>query len=391
MKGIRVISHLRHVWAEINLDNLAFNMKNVKKLAENQEIIAVVKADAYGHGALDTVPTLLENGADRLAVAVLSEAMELRKGGIKCPIMILGFTPTELSDELLDYDIEPTVYSYEQAREFSNAAVRKNKCLKIQIALDTGMGRIGFLPNDNGAAEVCKISKLSNIEINGIFSHFSTADEENKEYSYCQLNRFNEFIEKLKALKVNIKMRHISNSATIMDLPQAHFEAVRPGIILYGCYPSDQVVKQNLLIKPVMTLKANIVHIKKLPPGEYISYGRKFRTERESVIATLPIGYADGYTRLLFNKAKVIVNGKFAPVVGRICMDQCMVDVTDIEGVKNGDEVILIGKSNELSFTADEIAELIGTINYEVLCMIGKRVPRVYIRDGKVVKIRNYV
>ena len=190
-------------------------------------------------------------------------------------------------------------------------------------------------------------------------------------------------------LRINIK--HIGNSAAIIDLPETHFDAVRPGIILYGYYPSDEVIKQNINLKPVMSLKANIVHIKKVAIGQYISYGRKFQCSRESIIATLPIGYADGYTRLLFNKGKVIVNGKFAPVVGRICMDQCMIDITDIEGVKLGDEVTLMGEDKDLKFTADDIAELIGTINYEVLCMIGKRIPRVYIRDGKVEKIRNYV
>ncbi len=241
------------------------------------------------------------------------------------------------------------------------------------------------------AEEVYNISKLPNIVIEGMFCHFSTADEKDKTYTYKQVKKYDDFYEKLKAKKVYIKMRHIANSAAIIDLPETHYEAVRPGIIIYGYYPSDEVNKENIDLIPVMTLKTNVVHIKTFPPGEYVSYGRKYKTERESVIATLPIGYADGYTRLLFEKAKVILKGKFAPVIGKICMDQCMIDVTEIEGVKIGDEVILIGEDGKNKFTADMIGELIGTISYEVVCMIGKRVPRVYIKDGEVVKIRKYV
>ncbi len=383
--------HLRPVWAEVDLDRLAHNMREIRRNSKSKDIIAVIKADGYGHGALDIAPTLLENGATRIAVAVYNEAVELRRGGIEVPIMILGFTPPNLIDTLLRYDIEQTVYSYDLAREISKLAKSKNKTAKLHIALDTGMGRIGFLPNDEGVEEVYKISKLPNIIIEGLFSHFSSADEEDKAYTNMQLDRYNSFYNKLVEKGVKINLRHIANSAAIIDMPQSHFEAVRPGIILYGYYPSEQVLKEKINLKPVMSLKTNIVHIKNLPAGEYISYGRKFRTSKESVIATLPVGYADGYTRLLFNKAKVIINGRFVPVIGRICMDQCMVDVTDIEQVKVGDEVILMGEQGDLKFTADQIADLLGTINYEITCMISKRVPRVYVKDGKVVKIRNYV
>ncbi len=383
--------HLRPVWAEVDLDKLAHNMREIRRVSKSKDIIAVIKADGYGHGALDIAPTLLANGATRIAVAVLNEAVELRRGGIEQPIMILGFTPPSLIDLLIRYDIEQTVYSYDLAKEISEAARKKNKTAKIHIALDTGMGRIGFLPDEESLEEVYKISKLPSIIIEGLFSHFSSADEDDKEYTKAQLDKYNDFYEKLKEKGVNVSIRHIANSAAIIDLPESHFEAVRPGIILYGYYPSNEVLKEKINLKPVMSLKTNIVHIKKLPVGEYISYGRKFKTSRESIIATLPVGYADGYTRLLFDKAKVIVNGRFVPVIGRICMDQCMVDATDIPEVKLGDEVILMGQQGEMKFTADDIAELIGTINYEVTCMISKRVPRVYIKDGKVVKIRNYV
>jgi alanine racemase len=366
-------------------------MREIRRVAHSKDIIAVIKADAYGHGALEVAPVLMENGANKFAVAMLTEAIELRKGGITLPIMILGYTPVEQSEELIKYDIEPTIYSFSQAEELSKKAVALNKKAKLHIALDTGMGRIGFLPNGESLQQVKKISELPNIEIEALFSHFSSADEADKEYSHQQLEKFTYFYEELEKLGVKIKTRHISNSPSIIDLAEAHYEAVRPGIILYGYYPSKEVHKENISLKPVMSIKANIVHIKTLKAGEYISYGRKFKTEKESVIATLPIGYADGYTRLLNNKAKVIINGQYAPVVGRICMDQCMIDVTHIPGVKNGDEVILLGESEGCHFNADDFAEAIGTINYEILCMVSKRVPRVYTLGGNVVKIRNYI
>ncbi len=382
---------LRPVWAEVDLDKLAHNMREIRRVAKSDNIIAVIKADGYGHGAVDIAPVLLENGANKLAVAVITEAVELRRSGIECPIIVLGFTPETLVEDILKYDIEQAVYSFELASELSKMAQKENKMARIHIAIDTGMGRIGYLPNDESVQEVYNIYNLPNIIIEGMFSHFSSADEQDKTYTYEQVRRYNEFYEKLKAKDVNINMRHVANSAAIIDLPEIHYDAVRPGIILYGYYPSCEVKKENINLKPVMTLKANVVHIKTLPPGEYVSYGRKFKTEKDSVIATLPIGYADGYTRLLFEKGKVIINGKFAPVIGRICMDQCMIDVTEIHGVKVGDEVILMGEDEHNIFTADTIGELIGTINYEVVCMITKRVPRVYVKEGKVVKIRNYV
>ncbi|MBU3097950.1 MULTISPECIES: alanine racemase [Clostridium] len=386
-----MFKHLRPAWAEVDLDKLAHNMREIRRITKSKKIMAVVKADAYGHGAVDVAPVLLENGADSLAVAMLSEAMELRRSGIECPIMILGFTPPELIDNLLKYDIEQTVFSYEFAKQLSKMAQDENKIAKIHIALDTGMGRIGFLPNDESVQEVYKISLLPNITLEGIFCHFSTADEKDKTYTNIQVEKFDEFYQKLKAKKVYINTRHIANSAAIIDLPEIHYEAVRPGIIIYGYYPSDEVNKEKLDLLPVMTLKTNVVHIKTLPPGEYVGYGRKYKTDKESVIATLPIGYADGYTRLLFQKAKVIIKGEFAPVIGKICMDQCMIDITRINEVKVGDEVILIGEDGNNKFNADIVGGLIDTISYEIVCMIGKRVPRVYIKQGEVVKIKEYV
>lgn len=382
---------IRPVWAEISLDNLAHNMREIRRVAKSKDIMAIIKADAYGHGAMDVAPVLLENGATSLGVAVITEAIELRKAGIKAPLMILGYTPLTFSKEIIKYDIQQTVFTFEYAKALSNEAQKLGITAKIHIGLDTGMGRIGFLPNEESVNEVYAISKLPNIEIVGLFSHFSSADEEDKDYTYEQLDKFNNFYHELTKKGVKPKIRHIANSAAIIDLPEAHFEAVRPGLILFGYYPSEEIHKEKIHLKPVLTLKTDVVHVKTMEKDMYISYGRKYKTEKESIIATLPIGYADGYTRLLFNKAKVIINGKLAPIVGRICMDQCMVDVTDIGEVKVGDEVILIGQQGNVKFDADDIAELLGTINYEIICMIGKRVPRVYIKDGKIIKVRNYM
>ncbi len=382
---------IRPVWAEISLDNLAHNMREIRRVAKSKDIMAIIKADAYGHGAMDVAPVLLENGATSLGVAVITEAIELRKAGIKDPLMILGYTPLTFSKEIIKYDIQQTVFTFEYAKALSNEAQKLGITAKIHIGLDTGMGRIGFLPNEESVNEVYAISKLPNIEIVGLFSHFSSADEEDKDYTYEQLDKFNNFYHELTKKGVKPKIRHIANSAAIIDLPETHFEAVRPGLILFGYYPSEEIHKEKIHLKPVLTLKTDVVHVKTMEKDMYISYGRKYKTEKESIIATLPIGYADGYTRLLFNKAKVIINGKLAPIVGRICMDQCMVDVTDIGEVKVGDEVILIGQQGNVKFDADDIAELLGTINYEIICMIGKRVPRVYIKDGKIIKVRNYM
>ena len=384
---------LRPVWAEIDLDALAYNMKNIKSLSKNKEVIAVVKADCYGHGAVDTVPILLENGASILAVAVLTEAIELRNAGITAPIMILGYTPEYLGEELINFDIEQTVYSLESAQNLSNTAISLNKRAKIHIALDTGMGRIGFIPNEKSLNEISQICSLPGLDVVGIFTHFSTADEKNKDYTNEQFNKYMKFIHDLNNLNINIPLKHVSNSGAIIDMTETFqdLDAVRAGIILYGYYPSDEVKKENLSLKPALTIKAKVAHVKEMDKNMYISYGRTFKTERKSIIATIPIGYADGYSRLLIPGAKVIVNGKFAPVVGRICMDQCMIDVTDVGSVKTGDEVIILGQSGDLKINADDYAQILGTINYEVLCMFKHRIPKVYIKNNKPLIVRNYV
>ncbi len=382
---------MRSVWAEIDLDAVKFNIENIKKISDNREVVAVVKADAYGHGAVDIIPTLLENGASRLAVAMISEALELRRNNIKASIMILGYTPLEYGKELIENDIEQTVYDLDYAKGLSEIAESLGKKAKIHIAIDTGMGRIGFLPGDETVSTIEKIVKLKGIDTVGMFTHFATADEADKAYTYEQFSKINSVIDGLKERNIEIPFKHVSNSGAIMDMPETFLEGVRAGIILYGYYPSDEVNKSKLPLKRVLTLKTKVSHVKELDKDMYISYGRTFKTSRKSVIATIPVGYADGYSRLLSGKAKVIINGKAAPVVGRICMDQCMVDVTDVGEVKVGDEVILLGEENGIKYDADDMAEDMGTINYEIICMLKQRIPRVYIKNGEIVKVRNYI
>ena len=382
---------MRPVWAEIDLDILANNMRNIKKLAGNKEVMAVVKADAYGHGALDVAPCLLENGASRLAVAMLTEAVELRNNNITAPIMILGYTPLYLGEELINYDIEQTIYDLDYAKELSSLAISLNKKAKVHIALDTGMGRIGFLPSDESFNFIREICTLDGLDVIWIFTHFSSSDEKDKDYTQYQFNQIYDFINKLEDAGVNIPLKHASNSAAIIDLPNTYLDAVRAGIILYGYYPSNEVEKENLSIKPALTLKARIAHVKELESGMYISYNRTFKTSRKSKIATIPIGYADGYIRTLKHEAKVIVNGQLAPIVGNICMDQFMIDVTYIDDVKPGDEVILLGESNGIKFNADNLAKCMDSINYEVLCLLKKRVPRAYIKNGQIIHVKNNV
>lgn len=379
---------LHPIWAEINLNNLIYNIDQIKKKSGNSEIIGVVKANAYGHGAVEISKVLLNHGINRLAVANIVEAIELRENEIKAPIMLLGISEDYAIDALLEYDIEPTISTYEFAMNLNNKANALNKTVNIHIAMDSGMGRIGFRKNDKGLEDIINISKLSNLKIESIFSHFSTADSKDKSYSLRQLEIYNTFLDKLQEAGVYINKKNLSNSAAIIDLPESHYDYVRPGIIQYGYYPSDEVDKNHFDIKHVLTWKTKIIHIKEVEENEYIGYGQTFKTSRKTVVATLPVGYADGYSRGLSNKGKVIINGQLAPIIGNVCMDQFMVDITDIENVHLGNEVILLGSDGNVKFDADDIAKLTNTISYEVLCLIGRRAPRIYIKDYKTIGIR---
>lgn len=373
---------IRPVWAEINLSNLDYNIKNIrKKVGSDKEIIGVIKADAYGHGSVKCAEVLRENGVKTFAIATLQEAVTLREAGAKEEIIMLGLTPDMYADTIVNYSITPVVCTYENAKAFSDEAAKAGKTVYGLIAVDTGMGRIGLLPDDPASVEeVAKINTLPNFKIKGMFSHMSTADCADKTFSKEQEKKYNAFYDALCAAGIDVPFRTFANSASIMEIPSIHFDAVRPGIILYGCYPSDEVDKNELSIKPVMSVKANIVHLKDVPVGFSVGYGRRFISERPSKIATIALGYADGYPRPYSKYAKVIVNGVIAPIAGNICMDQCMIDVTDVPDVKVGDEVIIMGSDGKNTILADDIANATGTINYEITCAFGQRLPKVYVK-----------
>jgi alanine racemase len=372
---------LRWAWTEVDLRRLAFNMRLVKKKAGNSRVIAVVKADAYGHGAVPVSKTLLENGADILAAGTLQEAVVLREAGFACPVLILGLTPDDCCDILTEYDLIPVTASYENARAIARAAETAGVRKDVFLAVDTGMGRIGLPPDAIGAAEAARIHALPNLRLRGIFGHFATADEPDKRYALEQAERFNAFCERLRRSGVDPGMRTHANSAAVLELPSALFDAVRPGIILYGCHPAARTDTGDFPLRPVMSVKAKITYLKKVPPGTPISYGRAFTTQRESLIGTLALGYADGLSRSLTGKGRVLLRGTYAPIVGRICMDQCMIDVTDIPEASQGDETIVMGSHGEKRVSAEEIGEKTGTVSYEVLCGFGQRLPKVYIGD----------
>ena len=373
---------IRPVWAEINLSNLDYNIKNIKaKLGSGTKIIGVVKADGYGHGSVKVAEVLRANGVDTFAVSTLQEAIVLREAGATEQIISLSLTPNFYSNVLVEYNITPVISSLENARAISKTAAEVGKTVSGFIAADTGMGRIGYLTwDENAVSEIKKISQLPNFKIAGLFSHMSTADSADKTFSRQQEQCFNEFYDKLIAAGIEIPMRTFANSASVMELPSVYFDAVRPGIILYGCYPSDEVDKSSLSLKPVMSVKATISHLKDVPAGFSVSYGREFISKRPSKIATIALGYADGYPRPYAPKGEVIVNGVKAPLAGNICMDQCMIDVTDVPDVKVGDEVIVMGNDGKNTILADDIAKATGTINYEIICAFGQRLPKVYVR-----------
>jgi len=386
------INLIRPAWAEINLDNLASNMRKIRRLAKDSaQVTAVIKADGYGHGAKYIAQTLLENGADRFAVAALDEALELRKFGITVPILVLGYTQPERAKAVVANDIEQAVYSYELAKGLSMEAVKQNKKVKVHIKLDTGMGRIGLRADESSIESIKEIYELPNMIIEGMFTHFAIADEKDKGYTKEQFSKFMWVSNRLEQEGIKIRLKHCGNSATIIDLPDMHLDMVRAGIILYGLAPSEDVELNRIKLEQVMSLKARVTHVKEINSGESVSYGRKFIASGKTKIASLPLGYADGYTRMLTGKAEALVDGVRVPVIGRICMDQCMIDVTGIEDVKVGDEVVLFGKQKNSFISIDEVAEKLGTINYEVVCMIGKRIPRIYVKEGKIVNIVNHV
>ena len=380
------------VWAEINLDSLRHNIYVIREFVPSKsKIMAVVKANAYGHGAVESSRVFLENGADSLAVATLSEAIELRRAGIIAPILILGYTLPEQVESILRWNITPTVYTIEYAESLSDSADRLGLTADIHIKVDSGLGRIGFQPDEPSLDAITEIKRMPNIIVEGIFTHFALADSKDKRYSVKQFDMFKNFLDRLTERGISIPIKHASNSAAIMDLPEYSLDLVRPGCILYGIYPSMDAQREKLELKPVMAFKTGVTHIKKVPPDTGISYGLTYTTKSESLIGSLSVGYADGYSRALSNKAEVQVEGGRVPVVGRICMDQTMVDLTNVQSAVRGNIVTLFGDGQSGEPNVDDVAKWMGTIADEVVSSISRRVPRVYTRNGRFVKVDDYL
>ncbi|MCZ6540373.1 MAG: alanine racemase [Nitrospinae bacterium] len=375
--------------AEVHVSNLRHNVQALRSLLQpGVRLMAVVKADAYGHGAGPCTRAVLEAGADTLGVGILAEGIELRELGIKAPIQVLvGIFPDE-ADELIQHNLTTTLYSRSLAETLSQRAGLLGMDVGVHIKIDTGMGRLGVPPEQlSGLVEY--IMGLNNVRIESVFTHLSSADDSDPEFTQNQIARLQSALEQLKAAKFNIPLAHCANSAALLQFPKSQFDLVRPGIALYGALPSpglgpvvDALTRgnKNFPLRPVMQWKTRILTINSLPKGSPVSYGKKFVTQRDSKIATLPVGYADGLERLLTHNMQVLVDGHKVPQVGTICMDMCMVDVTDRIGVKEGDEVVLLGHQGSETITADEMAAQAGTIPYEILCGVGKRVPRIYIQ-----------
>lgn len=384
------MKHYDRAWAEVNLDAILFNIESIKKnISDHTKIIAVIKTDGYGHGA-EHIARILEND-DKVwgyAVATAEEAFALRDSNIRKPILILGYTFPYSYERLIKDDIRPTVFMLDSAKELSDQAVKSGKKCRMHIKIDTGMTRIGIHPDDDGIELIRQIAALPGLEIEGVFTHFATADEADKTKAYGQMELFKEYVERIQQeLKLDIPMKHCSNSAGIVEMPEANMDAVRAGIILYGLWPSAVVkADKKIELEPVLSLKSRIVYIKTVPEGQEISYGGTFTTIRDTRVATICLGYGDGYPRSLSNIGHVLVKGQKAPILGRVCMDQFMIDVTDIDAdICVGDKVTLIGKSGDEMITMEELGELSGRFNYELACDLGKRVPRIYKLDDTLI------
>lgn len=378
------------VYANVNLDAIVSNIEEIKKnISQDTKIIAVVKADGYGHGAIPIAKTLSDY-VYGFAAATVDEAVMLRENGVDKPIIILGFCAYHEFANLVSHDITATIFDYESAQHLSSMAKTLGKVAKCHIKIDTGMHRIGFEPNEKSVKVIKRIKKLPNLELEGIFTHFATADEKEKDRAMKQFDKFTHFIDMLKENDIEFALKHCSNSAAIIDMPQANLDLVRSGITTYGLYPSDEVNKDRVKLVPALELKSHVVMVKDVKKGEGIGYNLTYVTKQVTKVATISIGYGDGYPRTLSSKGYVLIRGKRAPILGKVCMDQMMVDVTGIEDVSVNDEVTLIGKDGEECISVEEIANLAGSFNYEFICGLGKRIPRNYYRGGKRIASKDY-
>ena len=366
---------------EVSLKNIIDNYRAIRELAPGCETISCIKGDAYGHGIVKTAWGLVREGTEYFGVATIEEAVALRSAGIRTKIVLLSATPRNNTKDIIDLRLIPVITTYTDAQLLSATAIRAEIKEEIPffLALETGMGRLGFMPTLESIEDIVEITSLAGIRMLGIFSHFATADDPDQTFAKAQLEAFHDFDSALLEAGVDIKTRTMANSAATMTLPESRFGIIRPGIALYGLYPSESIDKSIIQLKPAMSIKANIVYLKSVPPGFAVSYGRRFITGRNSLIATIPIGYADGLPRMTTGKARVIIKGQYAPIVGTICMDQCMVDVTDVKGVIEYDEVVLLGEQDGLTISAEEIAANSATIVYEVVSRFGQHLPRKYV------------
>jgi len=377
-----------NTYVKIDLDAVAENLAAVQEKT-GVRVMAVVKADAYGHGAVQ-VARHIQDRCAFFGVSSMLEALELRQAGLNKPILILGRTPVSAFPHAVRDDVRPAIFHYEDALALSQEAQRQGKTAPFHFVVDTGMSRIGFQPTEESADICARIAKLPHIQAEGIFSHFATADCASLERSHLQAERFRSFLEMLERRGVNIPIRHLDNSAGLMNFSD-HYEMVRSGIVTYGLYPSDEVAPSLLSLRPALQWLSRVTHVKTLPAGREISYGGTYVTKAPTVVATVSVGYADGYRRSLSGKFYVLIHGKRAPILGRICMDQMMVDVTHIEGVELDDVVTLVGRDGEEEITVEDIAAAADSFNYEFICGISRRVPRIYCRNGQQVRSVHYL
>lgn len=389
---MKILKTYSRVYARVDLDAIASNMEKMKQnLCKKTQIMAVIKADGYGHGAVP-IAQMLEpiDYIWGFAVATLDEALVLKNEGIQKPILVLGCVFPDQYLDMLKQDIRMNVYTEEMAEAISQMAFKEGITAHMHVKLDTGMTRLGFPVNDASVETIARIAKMKNISMEGIFTHFAKADEEDKSYTSKQLHEFQWMVEQLKERNITFTYEHCSNSAAIIDVSEANFDLVRAGISTYGLYPSEEVKKEAVRLQPALTLKSHVAFVNQIPSNTPISYGGSYISQKEMTIATIPVGYADGYPRSLSNKGYVLIRGQKAPIVGRVCMDQFMVDVTDIDGVCFGDSVTLIGKDGKEHISVEDLSALSGRFNYEFVCDLGKRIPRVYVRDGEIFEQVDY-